>query len=210
MSKTISAGMTPLKKHSFTCGNMPSGVAWTRASKRALLGLLAQQGLGAAEARERAHAIRIAAHDGNLGAGVDERAGRATRRAAIAHNQHRGFGGPHVPAQRHQHAGGVGIGAAPLAGLAPDRIHRADTARQRIDDVQIANHLLLVRNGHAEAGDRHFVGQHEEIPELQRARPETADRRRRCAAPGRRDCARRAKSSGGRGRRSRRRLWLLW
>ena len=34
MSKTTSAGIEPLKKHSSTCGNMPSGVACTTASKR--------------------------------------------------------------------------------------------------------------------------------------------------------------------------------
>ena len=33
MSKTMSAGILSSKKHSFTCGNMPSGVACTTASK---------------------------------------------------------------------------------------------------------------------------------------------------------------------------------
>ena len=72
-----------------------------------------------------------------------------------------------MPAQRHQHSGGVGIGPTPLSGLAPHSVDSADTARQRIDGVEVANHLLLVRNGDAETGDRYFIGQHEKIPELQ-------------------------------------------
>src|ERR1700736_339340 len=69
--------------------------------------------------------------------------------------------------ERHENRCCVGVGAAPFAGLAPDRIYSADAARQRVDDVEITNHLLLVRNRDTESGDGSFLRQREKIPELQ-------------------------------------------
>ena len=55
MSKTMSAGILSSKKHSSTCGNMPSGVAWTTASKCRRIELLLDERFGAADlARARA------------------------------------------------------------------------------------------------------------------------------------------------------------
>ncbi len=71
-----------------------------------------------------------------------------------------------MAAERHQHGRGVGIGSAPFSGFAPDGIDGADTPRQGIDGVEVANHLLLVRYGDAETRDRYFIGEHEEVPEL--------------------------------------------
>ena len=156
-----------------------------------------------------AHAVGIAAHQGDFGAGIGERAGRAAGRAAVAHDQHRGVGKLQQAGERTGDAGGVGIGAAPLAGLAPDRVDRADAARQRVHHVQVADDLLLVRNGDAEAGERQLGGQREEIAQACRARPGTAGRPHPRAAIERRGCARRAKWSGAPGRRSRRRSWPI-
>src|ERR1051326_392515 len=63
---------------------------------------------------------------------------------------------------------GIGIRSTPLAGLLPDRVYGPDAARQRIDDVEISQHLLLVRNGNAESGNGQAVAQREEILELLR------------------------------------------
>ena len=65
-------------------------------------------------------------------------------------------------------AGRVGIGAAPLAGLAPDGVDGADAARQRVHHVEIADDLLLVRNGDAETGKRELGGQREEVAQAGR------------------------------------------
>src|SRR4051812_48649107 len=70
--------------------------------------------------------------------------------------------------ERHENRGRIRIGPAPFAGLTPDRIDGADAARQRVHDVEITNHLLLVRYRDAESGDGSFVRQCEKIPELQR------------------------------------------
>ena len=145
MSKTTSAGMLPSKKHSFTCGIHAERRGVHHGVEMAGVELLAQQRFGAADLGEGAHAIGIAAHQGDLGAGVGERAGRAARRAAVADDQHRGFRQTQQARERAGDAGGVGIGAAPLAGLAPHRVDRADAARQRIHHVQVADDLLLVR-----------------------------------------------------------------
>ena len=76
-----------------------------------------------------------------------------------------------MPAQRQQYSGSVGIGSTPLSGLPPDGVDGADTARQGIDGIEVANHLLLVWDSHAETGDRYFIGKYEKIPELQGKSP---------------------------------------
>ena len=53
--------------------------------------LLAAERFGAADFGERAHAVGIAAHQRDVGAGIGKRESRAARRSAVAHDQHRGF-----------------------------------------------------------------------------------------------------------------------
>ncbi len=94
MSKTTSAGnaaveeaLVDVRKHAQRRG-MHHDVEMTLAE------LLADQRFGAADLGERAHAVGIAAHQRDLGAGIGERAGRAARRAAVAHDQHGSFRQP--------------------------------------------------------------------------------------------------------------------
>ena len=54
--------------------------------------LFLDQGFGAADLAERADAVRIAAHQGDVCAGVGKRAGRAAGGAAVADDQHAGVG----------------------------------------------------------------------------------------------------------------------
>ena len=54
--------------------------------------LLLEQRFGAADLAEGADAVGIAAHQGDLGAGVGKRAGRAAGGAAVADDQHAGVG----------------------------------------------------------------------------------------------------------------------
>ncbi len=63
-------------------------------------------------------------------------------------------------------AGGIGIGAAPFAGFAPHRVDGADPLGQRIHHIQIADDLLLVRNGDAESGQRQLFRQRKEIAQM--------------------------------------------
>ncbi len=123
-----------------------------------LVQLLAQHRFGAADPGERTDAVGVAAHDGHFGSGIDQSAGRAACCASVADDEHRGFGGPDVPAQRYKNRFGICVGAAPFSGLAPNRINRADAAGHRVHGVQVSNHFLLVRNGDAETGDGHLVG----------------------------------------------------
>src|ERR1035437_8374490 len=125
--------------------------------------LLLEERFGAADLAEGADAVGIAAHQGNLGAGVGKRASRATGGAAVADDQHAGVGDFEQAGERAGDAGGVGIGAAPLAGLAPDGVDGADAARQRFHHGQGADDLLLVGDGDAATGEGKFGGQREKI-----------------------------------------------
>ena len=172
---------------------MPSGVAWTTASKWRAVHLLARQRLGAAHlasARTRSGLRPTSAILAPASASA-----QAAPRAAppLPTISTVAFGSRSSLRKRPGDAGGVGIGAAPFAGLAPHRIHGADAPRQRIHHIQIAHDLLLVRNGDAEAGERQIVGQLKEIAQMRRRSPGTADRPRRSAAIETRGCERPAK-----------------
>ena len=136
--------------------------------EHARLGLLARNRLGSSGFGERAYAVEIAAGDRQFRSGVGQRKSRAAGRAAIAHQQHGSFRQPQPPLQRNRDSVGIGVGAAPLSRFSPHRVDRADAPRQRIDQVEIAQDLLLVRDGHAESGQRQLLGQHQKILELRR------------------------------------------
>ena len=200
MSNTISAGMRPLKKHSLTCGNMPTGVACTSASKErcsscSRVTASAPQILASARTRSGLRPTRVI-----LRARIGESAGCATGSTAVSRDQHGGIAQAEFLPERHRDAGHIGISASPFASLAPNGIYRANAPRQRIDYVQIAENFLLMGNRHAEARDRQFFGKAEEIAHDGVARPETANRRPRCDGIERRDCAPPEKSNGARDR----------
>ena len=116
-----------------------------------------------ARARTRS-ALR--AYEGDLGSGVGEGEGRAAGSAAVADDEHAGFREADEFGKRRSDAGGVGIGSAPLAAFAPDGVDGADAAGQGIDEIQITDDFLFVRNGDAEAGERQAFGEGEEVAEL--------------------------------------------
>ena len=134
--------------------------------------LLAQQRLRPADFGQGAHAVGVAAHQRDLGARIRKCARRAARRPAVAHNQHRRFRQPQQPPQRQRYPRRVGIRSAPLARLAPHRVHRANAPRQRVHHVQVADDLLLVRQGDAETGQRQFGRHREEIAQVRRRHQE--------------------------------------
>ena len=68
---------------------MPTGVALITTSKWRVAHLIVQNGFARDQPGQRAHAIRIAARDAQLRAGIRQCAGRAAGRAAIADNQQR-------------------------------------------------------------------------------------------------------------------------
>ena len=125
--------------------------------------LFLEKRFGAADFGEGADAVGIAAHQGDPGAGVGKRASGAPGGAAVADDQHAGVGDLEQARERPSDAGGIGIGATPLAGLAPDGVDSADASRQRIHHVQVADDLLLVGDGDAETGEGKLGGQREEI-----------------------------------------------
>ena len=169
--------------------------------------LLAQQGLGAAGAGQRSHAVGIASHDGNFRAAADQRIRRAASRSAVADHQHRRFRQTQLAGQRNGDGIGVGVRAAPLAGFFPDRVDGADAARQRIDHVEVAQDLLLVRNGNAEAGHRQRLGQDEKILQLRRLDQKRKIHRVHAMGLKRAIVDGRARWSGAPDRQSRHRSW---
>jgi hypothetical protein len=62
----------------------------------------------------------------------------------------------------------VGVGAAPLSGFLPDGVHGTDPASQWIHDLEITQHLLLVRDGYAESGDGQLFSEGEEVFQVER------------------------------------------
>ncbi len=62
-----------------------------------------------------------------------------------------------MTSQRHRDGVGIGVRAAPLAGFLPNCIDCADAPRQRIDDVEVPQHFLLMRKRHAESCQWQFV-----------------------------------------------------
>ena len=70
---------------------MPTGVALITTSKCRSSTCSCDMRFAAHQPRQRPHPVRIAARERHFRPRIGQRAGRAARRAAVAHNQHRGF-----------------------------------------------------------------------------------------------------------------------
>ena len=154
----------------------------------ALVQLLAQQRLRRRRSWPARGRGRHCGPPGDLAPGIGSaRRPRCAPRPPLPTISTEAFASRTCRAERTSDAGRIGIGAAPFPGLAPHRVDRADAARQRVHDVQVANDFLLVRNGDAEAGEwaawsasekksRKHAGRHQErqihrvhAPRLERA-----------------------------------------
>ena len=134
--------------------------------------LFAAQGFASAATRQSAHTVWIPTGQRYFGARVGESAGSAASGAATARNQHGGVRDAEVRRERTQDACDIGVCAAPLAGLLPNGIHGPDAARQRIDRIEVAHHLLFMRDRDAEPCHRQLFAKPEEIAQLRRGHQE--------------------------------------
>ncbi len=165
-----------------TCGCMPTGVAFTMASKNSRR-TRARAIASPPTARASAFALlRPPRTDANRSARLRQRERHRASRATRSDDQHAAAAQRHAPLESAQHADVIRVVPVEFPAAAhDDRVHGADSRRQRIATVEMPQDAFLVRQRHAETSDAERLDRTRENPS-DRA-PETADRRRSSAAP---------------------------